>query len=295
METIRSTDRARGVHTLMVVLLVVAWSSTFAAIKLGLEYCPPLLFAGLRALLGGAAMAAFAWRPGMSLRWRTTWPTYLLLAFLNVVLFLGLQTVAIMDLPTGMAAVLLYLQPVLTGLLAWPVLGESLSVTKMLGLLLGFAGIVTVSWDGLNGDIAPQGVAIALVAAVAWAFGTVLVKRKEEMLVGPVTITVQFVIGGAALTALGLVVEGPAEITWVPGLWVGLGYSALVGTTLAWALWFWLIRAGEASRAAAFIFFVPLSAIAIGAVLLDEQVTPLLAVGAALVVAGIILVNRRRR
>lgn len=295
METIRSTDRARGVHTLMVVLLVVAWSSTFAAIKLGLEYCPPLLFAGLRALLGGAAMAAFAWRSGMPLRWRTTWPTYLLLAFLNVVLFLGLQTVAIMDLPTGMAAVLLYLQPVLTGLLAWPVLGESLSVTKMLGLLLGFAGIVTVSWDGLHGDIAPQGVAIALVAAVAWAFGTVLVKRKEEMLVGPVTITVQFVIGGAVLTALGLVVEGPAEITWVPGLWVGLGYSALVGTTLAWALWFWLIRAGEASRAAAFIFFVPLSAIAIGAVLLDEQVTPLLAVGAALVVAGIILVNRRRR
>lgn len=295
METIRSTDRARGVHTLMVVLLVVAWSSTFAAIKLGLEYCPPLLFAGLRALIGGAAMAAFAWRPGMSLRWRTTWPTYLLLAFLNVVLFLGLQTVAIMDLPTGMAAVLLYLQPVLTGLLAWPVLGESLSVTKMLGLLLGFAGIVTVSWDGLHGDIAPQGVAVALVAAVAWAFGTVLVKRKEEMLVGPVTITVQFVIGGAALTALGLVVEGPSEVTWAPGLWVGLGYSALVGTTLAWALWFWLIRAGEASRAAAFIFFVPLSAIAIGAVLLDEQVTPLLAVGAALVVAGIILVNRRRR
>jgi len=295
VETIRSTDRARGVHTLMVVLLVVAWSSTFAAIKLGLEYCPPLLFAGLRALIGGAAMAAFAWRPGMSLRWRTTWPTYLLLAFLNVVLFLGLQTVAIMDLPTGMAAVLLYLQPVLTGLLAWPVLGESLSVTKMLGLLLGFAGIVTVSWDGLHGDIAPQGVAVALVAAVAWAFGTVLVKRKEEMLVGPVTITVQFVIGGAALTALGLVVEGPSEVTWAPGLWVGLGYSALVGTTLAWALWFWLIRAGEASRAAAFIFFVPLSAIAIGAVLLDEQVTPLLAVGAALVVAGIILVNRRRR
>jgi drug/metabolite transporter (DMT)-like permease len=279
----------------MVVLLVVAWSSTFAAIKLGLEYCPPLLFAGLRALLGGAAMAAFAWRPGMSLRWRTTWPTYLLLAFLNVVLFLGLQTVAIMELPTGLAAVLLYLQPVLTGLLAWPVLGESLSVTKVLGLLLGFAGIVTVSWDGLTGDISPQGVAIALVAAVAWAFGTVLVKRKEETLVGPVTITVQFVIGGAALTALGLVVEGPAEIAWVPGLWAGLGYSALVGTTLAWALWFWLIRAGEASRAAAFIFFVPLSAIAIGAVLLDEQVTPLLAVGAALVVAGIILVNRRRR
>jgi drug/metabolite transporter (DMT)-like permease len=78
-------------------------------------------------------------------------------------------------------------------------------------------------------------------------------------------------------------------------LWVGLGYTGLVGTAMAWALWFWLIRAGEASRAAAFIFFVPVSAIAIGAVLLDEPVTPLLAVGAVLVVAGIILVNRRRR
>jgi drug/metabolite transporter (DMT)-like permease len=81
----------------------------------------------------------------------------MLLAVLNVVLFLGLQTVALVDLPTGMAAVLLYLQPVLVGLLAWPMLGERLSVTKVLGLLLGFAGIVTVSWDGLQGDIAPRG------------------------------------------------------------------------------------------------------------------------------------------
>ena len=295
METSRTSDRAPLVHALMVVLLVVAWSSTFAAIKVGLEYSPPLLFAGMRALLGGAAMAVFAWRSGVPLRLRTNWRTYVLLAVLNVVLFFGLQTVALVHLPTGMAAVLIYLQPVLVGLLAWPMLGEHLSVTKVLGLLLGFAGIVTVSWESLHGDIAPEGVAFALVSAVAWAFGTVMVKRREETLAGPVTITAQFVIGGTVLLVLGLVVEGPDQITWAPGLWAGLGYAALVGTALAWALWFWLIRAGEASRAAAFIFFVPLSAIAIGAVLLDEPVTPLLAIGAAFVVAGIFLVNRRRR
>jgi drug/metabolite transporter (DMT)-like permease len=295
VETTRTSDRARLVHATMVVLLVVAWSSTFAAIKVGLEYSPPLLFAGMRALLGGAAMAVFAWRAGVPLRLRTNWRTYVLLAVFNVVLFFGLQTVALVHLPTGMAAVLLYLQPVLVGFLAWPMLGEHLSVTKVLGLLLGFAGIVTVSWESLHGDIAPEGVVLALVAAVAWAFGTVLVKRREETLAGPVTITAQFFIGGTVLVVLGLFIEGPAEIAWTPGLWAGLGYAGLVGTALAWALWFWLIRAGEASRAAAFIFFVPLSAIAIGAVLLDEPLTPLLAVGAALVVAGIMLVNRRRR
>jgi drug/metabolite transporter (DMT)-like permease len=294
VETTRN-DRARVVDALMVVLLVVAWSSTFAAIKVSLAYSPPLLFAGMRALLGGAAMAVFVWRSGVSLRLRTNWRTYVLLAVLNVVLFLGLQTVALVHLPTGMAAVLLYLQPVLVGFLAWPMLGEHLSVTKVLGLLLGFTGIVTVSWESLHGDIAPEGVVLALVAAVAWALGTVMVKRREETLTGPMTITAQFFIGGTVLVVLGLFLEGPAAITWAPGLWAGLGYAGLVGTALAWALWFWLIRAGEASRAAAFIFFVPLSAIAIGALLLDEPVTPLLALGAAFVVAGIVLVNRPRR
>lgn len=277
-----------------VTLLVVAWASTFAAIKIGLDHSPPLLFAGLRALLGGAAMGLVAWRSGLPAHLRTAWPTYLTLAVLNVVLFFGLQTVSLQYLPTGMAAVLIYLQPVLVGVLAWPLLGEHLSITKLTGLLLGFAGVATVSASSLRADVPVQGVALALLSALAWALGTVYLKRREDTVTYPWAVTGQFLVGGLLLTGLGLVAEDAAAISWQPVFWAALAYAGLVGSALAWALWFWLVRAGEASRAAAYIFFVPLTAVAIGAVLLDEPVTPLTALGAALVVVGIYLTNRRR-
>jgi O-acetylserine/cysteine efflux transporter len=278
-----------------VALLVFAWASTFAAIKVGLEHCPPLLFAGLRALLGAAVMAVVAWRSRLPLLLRTAWPTYLTLGVLNIVLFFGLQTLAIQRLPTGTAAVLIYLQPVLVGLLAWPLLGEHLSVSKLSGLVLGFLGVVTVSADSLRTDVPVLGVVLALVSAVAWSLGTVYFKRREHTVNHQWAVTAQFLVGGTVLTGLGLFVEQPGAISWTPMLWLGLAYAGLVGSALAWGLWFWLVRSGEASQAAAYIFFVPLTAIVIGAVLLDEPVTPLLAIGAALVVAGIYLVNRQRR
>lgn len=277
-----------------VALLVLAWASTFAAIKVGLDYCPPLAFAGLRSLLGGAVMTLVAWRSGFAIRLRSAWPTYVVLAVFNVVLFFGLQTLSLQYLPTGMAAVLIYVQPVLVGLLAWPLLGERLSVAKLSGLLLGLAGVATVSGSSLRVDVPVQGVVLALMSAAGWALGTIYLKRQQHAVAYPWAVAVQFLIGGTVLSGFGVLVEDAGAISWEPMLWFAVGYAGLVGSALAWALWFWLVRTGEASRAAAYIFLVPLAAIAIGAVVLDEPVTPLLAVGAVLVVAGIYLVNRRR-
>jgi O-acetylserine/cysteine efflux transporter len=294
VDTTRTTRHEDVALALPVTLLVLAWASTFAAIKVGLDHCPPVLFAGLRALLCAAAMAPLAWRSGVRLRLGATWRIYAVAATLNVVIFFGLQSLALVYLPSGTAAVLIYLQPVLVGLLAWPVLGERLTAAKRGGLLLGFAGVTVVSAGGLEADLPVQGVAVALLSALAWALGTVYVKRHEGSATHLWAITVQFLAGGVVLTGLGLVVEDPGDISWSPMLWVGLGYAGLVGTALAWALWFRLIRSGEASRAAAYIFFVPVTALAIGVVLFGETLTPSMVVGAVLVVAGIYLVNRRR-
>jgi drug/metabolite transporter (DMT)-like permease len=94
-------------------LLVLFWGSAFAVVKVGLGYSPPLLFAGLRTLIGGFAMvvAAFLW--GGSTNLRRDWPVFLVLTLFNVVLFIGFQTYAIVYLPSGSAAVLVYLQPIL--------------------------------------------------------------------------------------------------------------------------------------------------------------------------------------
>ena len=279
-------------------LLVIFWGSSFAVVKVGLGYSSPLLFAGLRSLTGGLAMILVAILWGGSPSLRRDWLVFLLLALFNVALFIGFQTYAIVYLPSGSAAVLVYLQPILVGLLAWPILGERLTVAKVVGLVLGFSGIVAVSagsFSGSVGALSPLGVTFGATSALCWALGTVFFKRYEARVPTLWAVAVPFVAGGAVLTAVGLLVESWEGITWNRPFVASMLYSGVIGISLTWVIWFALVRAGEASRVASYIFAVPLTAVLIGVLFLDEPLGYTLLIGAAFVVSGIYLVNREPR
>ncbi len=284
----------RRVAVLAFTLLVLFWGSTFTTIKVALGYSPPVLFAGTRTLLCGVlvAIAALLWGGRANLR--RDWWIYLLLAAFNVVGFMGLQTFAVFYMPSGSAAVVIYLQPILVGLLAFLILGEPLSATKVVGLLLGFSGVVAVSAGSFFGSSfgTPIGVAFGLVSAVSWALGTVYFKRYGERLSALWAVAVPFTLGGVFLTGLGLGLESFSEISWNQTFVASWLYTVLAGTALAWMLWLGLVRAGEASRVSSYVFFVPLVSVLLGVLFLGEPLGPSLLVGAALVVCGIYLVNR---
>jgi drug/metabolite transporter (DMT)-like permease len=285
----------RRFSILAFVFLILFWSSAFGAIKISLEYAPPILFAGMRTLLCGlaVALAAFVWSGRANLR--RDWPIYLLLAVFNVVLFMGLQTFTILYMPSGSAAVVIYLQPILVGLASYLVLGEQLSVAKVVGLVMGFSGVVVVSAGSLSGSSlgTPLGVAFGLGSALSWTLGTVYFKWYGERLSTLWAVAVPFSAGGVVLTGLGLVLEPLSGISWTETYAASFLYTALVGTALAWMLWLGLVKAGEASRVSAYVFFVPLASVLLGAVFLGEALSPWLLAGAALVVCGIYLVNRK--
>lgn len=273
-------------------LLVLFWGSSFSVVKIGLESSPPVLFAGLRSFFGGLVMlaAAFAWggRPNL----RREWKAFALLTVFNVAVFIGLQTYAILTLPSGTAAVLVYLQPILVGFLAWMMLGESLSVSKVSGLFLGFAGIVAVSAGGITSSVPPEGVVFGAGSALSWAIGTVYFKRVQARVSALWSVAIPFVAGGAALMGLAAFTEPVAEVSWNAEFVASLLWSSLLGISAAWVIFFGLVRAGEASRVSAYIFVVPLTAVLIGVLFLGEPLRATLVVGAALVVSGIYLVNR---
>lgn len=285
----------RRIAVVAFVLLILFWGSAFGAIKIGLEHAPPVLFAGTRTLLCGAvvALAALVWGGRADLR--RNWPVYLLLAIFNVVLFIGLQTVTMLYMPSGSAAVVIYLQPILVGLLSYLILGEPLSAAKVIGLFLGFAGVVVVSAGSLfAGSLGtPLGVAFGVGSALSWALGTVYFARYGQRLSILWAVAVPFFAGGIFLTALGLVLEPFSSISWNAEYVVSFLYTSLVGTALTWMLWLGLVQAGEASRVSAYVFFVPLVSVLLGALFLGESLTFLLLAGAVLVVGGIYLVNRR--
>jgi drug/metabolite transporter (DMT)-like permease len=273
-------------------LLVLFWGSAFSVVKVGLEYSPPMLFAGLRTLMGGLVilLAAVVW--GGSPHLRRDWPVFLLLAAFNVVFFFGFQTLAVLYLPSGTAAVLEYLQPMLVGLLAWMILGESLSLAKIVGLILGFSGIGAVSAGSILGNISPAGVAFGAGSAFSWALGTVFFKRYEARVSTMWAVAIPFVAGGMVLTLLSFAIESWSEVSPKATLFASLSYVSLVEIALAWLIWFGLVRAGEASRVAVYVFFVPLVSIVVGAIFLGERLTTSLLIGTVLIVTGIYVVNR---
>jgi drug/metabolite transporter (DMT)-like permease len=127
-----------------------------------------------------------------------------------------------------------------------------------------------------------------------WSLGTIAFKHTQGRVDPWWAVAVPFLAGGAVLTVAGLVAED-VEVQWSGPFVAALAYSSLVGTAVAWALWFALVGSGEASRASTYIFFVPLVSLLIGVLTLGEQIGFSLLAGSALVVAGVSLVNRRSR
>lgn len=275
-----------------IVILILLWGLSWPTIKVGLAYSPPLLYAGMRTLGGGLLLLLFALPTWRRLQFRSQWRVYLISSLLNVVLFFGLQTVGLYFLPAGLLAVLVYLQPILVGFLAWLWLGESLSVAKIIGLLLGFLGVATVSFESISGKTSLTGILIAIAAAVAWAIGTVYVKRVQGQVDLLWLVGMQFSLGGLVLLATGLTFESWQQIHWTWTLLASQLYAIVFGVSVSWMMWIRLVHAGEVSRTSSYIFVVPLISVFLGSLFLHESLSVFLLVGLSLIVAGIYLANR---
>ncbi|MFK2826911.1 DMT family transporter [Bacillus sp. B190/17] len=280
--------------TASLVFLVVIWGISWPIYKLALAYTPPLLFAGMRALIGGLLLSIYLLPAWKKIKWRENWIKYCLSALLNAVLFFGLQTIGLNHLPGGLSSVLVYFQPVLIGLFAWFWLGEKMTKLKVIGLIIGFVGILAASANSLSGQISIFGVAIALLSAVSWALGTIYVKKESKSVDAMWMAALQFTIGGIILTGLGIEMESWAGITWNSEYIFGLGFGSVLGIAVAFALYLKLMNAGEASKVASFTFLVPLIAVATGTIFMHEPFTLSLLVGLVLIVLSIYFVNHSK-
>ena len=275
---------------IITALLILAWGSTFTSIKIALEGCPPLVLAATRCLVGGGLLALVALAAGRRPGLRSNLGPYAVLALLNVVGFFGLQVLAIDHLDSGYASVLLYLQPVITVLLARPLLGDPLGPARVVGALTAFAGVAVVSLRH-DGEVSSYGIALAVATAFCWSLGTIAVKRTASR-VEPLWAVALPLLSGGTLLAAAAAVAGTDGLDLTPRVGAAVVWTTLVGTALAWLLWMHLVTTGEVGRVAVSIFLVPVVAVVLGWLLLDEQLGWPLVVGTVMVCAGVFAVNR---
>ncbi|MCP3807663.1 MULTISPECIES: DMT family transporter [Paenibacillus] len=278
---------------MMIALLVVLWGISWPIYKVALEFTPPLLFAGLRTLLGGLLLGAILVPRWNRIRWKENWRVYAISGIFNVVLFYGLQTVGLMYVPSGLFSVLVYLQPVLVGIFAWMWLGEAMSRLKVIGLIIGFLGVAAVSVGGFSGHVAVAGVIIAIITAVSWALGTVYVKKVNQRVDSLWLVAFQCTLGGIVLTGAGTVTESWSDIVWNVPYVSGLIFGTVLGISLSWLLYFTLVNSGDASKVASYTFLVPVISVFVSSLVLGEAITAFLLIGLILIGLSIYLVNRR--
>ena len=276
---------------LLVFVPVLIWGVTWPLSKFALAYSPPILLAGMRSLIAGMLLLIIAIPKKEKLQFRKYWGIYLVSGIFNSVLFYGLQIIGLQYMASGLFTVIVYLQPIFIGVIAWVWIKEPMTMAKVIGLLLGFAGVAIVSVGGVSGHISVIGIVLGILTALSWAIGTVYIKKEGHKVDGVWLVTCQSLIGGTIMTSIGGYFENWREISWGTPYILAMMFLSIFSVAIAWIIYAFLLKKGEASRVATYNFLVPVIALAIGSLLLNEPFTYSIFIGFALIILSIVLVN----
>ncbi len=278
-------------------LLVVIWSSTWVAIKIGLEDAPALLGAGVRFALAGVLLLGFAAVRRRPLRTDTL--LALTLGLLPFAFCYGLVYWGEQYIPSGLTAVLFGVMPLYTAILASFLLpDEPLRARVLLGVALALAGLSLAFAESLklgSEDRAAIGAIAVVLAPLGAALGNVALKRRAYKLDAIVLNGWGMLVGGGLLLALSALTEDWGDAVWGPKALGSILYLAVVGSAVAFVTLTVLLREMSAQASSFIALMIPFGALTFGALLYDEPITGRAVAGAALVVAGLVAARSRPR
>jgi drug/metabolite transporter (DMT)-like permease len=287
-----------SLQTRLLFLLIVAfWGLNYVFVNVGLEFAGPLWLASLRAGTGAIAtlpiVSAFR---GWGTLDRSGRRDALLLGLPNTALFFGLWFWAAREVQPGIAAVVIYTFPLWVALLSQPVLGSRLGPRHWLSIAIGFLGVALISQLGESGGPGVSLWAIlALVgAAISWALGTVVFQRRfrrEQMLEANAFQLIGGSVGllGATLVLSPVPLPHPTLDLLATVMWLGI-----LGTAVGYAIWFDLLGRTPAATLSAYVFLVPVVALAASVVFFNEHLSALQLGGVGLVLVSIYGIGRAR-
>lgn len=276
-------------------LFVLLWASGFVVARLVRPYAEPESFVAVRFAFSVAVLSAIAVAGGA--RWPRTlrgWRNGLIAGALMQGVYVGGVFWAIKHgLPAAVAALISGLQPLLTGMLAGPLLGERVSRRRWLGIAIGFAGALLVLEPSLRGTgaVPPTAVIACLVATLGITLGTLWQKRFGIDSDLRTSAAVQFIGGFILVLPLAIVTERHPFIIDAD-LFIGLAWSVLVLSVAAALLLLRLIRGGAVAKVTSLFYLVPPFTALMAFALFGEELVAVQILGMAVAAGGVALANR---
>ncbi|WP_027924255.1 drug/metabolite exporter YedA [Pseudomonas sp. URMO17WK12:I12] len=250
--------------------LYVIWGSTYLVIRIGVEYWPPLLLAGIRFVLAGTLMYAF-------LRWRgapaPTWAQWKAAGMIGILLLAcgngGVSVAEHMGVASGVAALAVATVPLFTLLFGY-FWGARNTRLEWAGIALGLIGIAMLNL-GSNLQSSPLGALLLVFAAASWAFGSVWSKHVP-LPAGAMASAVEMLVGGVALL-IGSAVSGE-HLQAMPPIegWAALAYLTFFGSIIAFNAYMYLLKNVRPAAATSYAYVNPAVAVLLGIVFVGETI-----------------------
>jgi len=272
------------------------WGATFLGIRWAVTDIPPLLTIAIRCLAGGALLVAWLrvrgeWVPSSRRGWATA-------AVAGTLLFLGCHSVMAtveQRVSSGETALLM------TAIPLWLVLVDAVRRRKappplvIVGLLVGASGVAILTGTAaLSGGRGADRIALVL-CALAWAVGSLVARDGERAASAVQATAMQLLCGGVVVTVVGALSSerarwATAELT--PRAGAALIFLVVCGTALGMASYTWLLRVASPAAVGTYAFVNPVIALLLGRAVGDDQLGPRTLIAAALVVTGVVFIQR---
>jgi len=279
---------------LLTVYLV--WGSTYLAIREAVATMPPFLMASARFTTAGGILYAFSVRRGdrsADPLGRRQWVAAAIAGGLLLVGGNGSVVWAEQHVPSGIAALVVATIPLWMVIIGVAVFRERISALEIMGVVIGFAGIVVLVGLPGSGRLNLAGVLALVFAAASWATGS-LYSRRAPLPTRPLVSTaMQMLAAGAFLLVAGAVTGefGRLDLSAISlSSWLGLGWLIVFGSIVAFTAYVWLLRNARISLISTYAYVNPIVAVFLGWLLLSEPITLRTLLAGALILAAVAII-----
>jgi drug/metabolite transporter (DMT)-like permease len=289
------TIRLKTKVVIWLIVVCLIWGSTWLVIKLGLATMPPLLAAGLRFLLASLILL------GMLVIRKEELPRGK--AFRMLVVVMGLTAFSVPYalvywgqrlIPSALASILFASYPFFVAIFSHVFLpSERMNWLKVIGVVLGFTGVYVIfsSQIAIDATIAVGGMAAIVMSAFIQAGSLVYLKKHGETY-SPISVNfVSMSIGALILLVASVATESYVTVSFTGQVLFSIIFLAVFGNVVAFVSYFWLVKHVETVLLSMTSFVTPIIAVALGALVLSETLSPRMFSGATLVLCGILAAN----
>ena len=282
---------------LMLVVLCLIWGFTWPILKLALESIPPLSLRTCSLGLGAATLylVCLVMRRSVRVTTAKAWAHIAIAGVLNVAAFTVLTSFAQLATTTSRVSILAYTMPIWAVMLAWLFLGERPTLTHWIALGLCGAGLAVLIYPLTVAGV-PLGIVLTLIAAAGWAAGTVYMKWAHIEADPMAAAFWQLVIAFVLVAVCTFAYQGRLELSGATtGPLLATLFSGVVGSGIAYGLWFAIVRRLPAGTASLGLLSVPVVGVVASMIILGEVPTTADIIGFALIFAAsaCVLLSRR--